>query len=508
MKNKTKKVAVLFSLVIGVAFFSSPLHAFFNENVRDIVAAAESDVVSGISATGGNNSVVLIWNTKKNKNNEEAEKYRVKYDLKSVEAGEVDDYEYFIETLDNIPSVKIENLENNKKYYFSVVAIFSDETETENSVEVSATPIGELTALPKENVFPEVISAEAISENKVKIKFSEEVVLPEKNPESAFLITEDGNEEIILEIIRIITKEDETDNANTEKNNEVILETELQTADKKYIVTASAQITNLDDYPIESGTTDTAVFNGFKPLEHPVATEEKEKEEDSIDSDAILEKLEDDSENSENDNVLGLDLEDLPVKKSTDITGDLSDNIESEEESDLESDENDVTTKEGNEEEENPEIAFLTLKDDQEEEEEDVLKGEEKDITPPEDITNLVSQINQRITDFLVTLRWKASKNSSGDLADQVIYRSTDKGKKWDNGKSLGKEAVKFEKVEQPETEVSYKITTKDKTGNESVGVIKSVKLPKLVETGPGILIASGVAFIGFGLNNLRKRKK
>lgn len=130
------------------------------------------------------------------------------------------------------------------------------------------------------------------------------------------------------------------------------------------------------------------------------------------------------------------------------------------------------------------------------------------DTTAPENVTNLETSYKARITDFLVTLKWVASKNTAGDLADQKFYRSENNGKTWQDSRSLGKNTTQTMSSEKPKTTVTYKVTTKDTSGNESVGVIKSVSLPSLPSTGPaGLLVMIGLAMCFLGLRRFSQQK-
>lgn len=155
-----------------------------------------------------------------------------------------------------------------------------------------------------------------------------------------------------------------------------------------------------------------------------------------------------------------------------------------------------------NEEEEAPEDPKDFIAEPVEEEEE-----KEKDTTAPEDISNLKADYRAQEENYLVTLKWTPSVDSAGDLDDQLFYRSETEGKKWEEGESLGAKAIKTTQEEAPETEISYKITTKDTSGNESAGVIRDVKLPALTKTGTGDLIIFSI-LIGIGLRVLMRNRR
>jgi len=106
------------------------------------------------------------------------------------------------------------------------------------------------------------------------------------------------------------------------------------------------------------------------------------------------------------------------------------------------------------------------------------------DNTPPEDISNLavsVTQIPQ--TKPSVYLSWEPSLNSDGDLADQLLYISTDgtlfgsNHPDYDNSipYSIGKHAINYHESDLSPDQVYYfKLTTIDEVPNESNGLLIS----------------------------------
>lgn len=383
-----KTVAFIGILFLGSAIFS-PVSAFFDENVDEIVEAVSSEKVEGLSATAGDASVVLIWNAKQNLNGEEATKYIIEYGTESVEAGAADTYPSLKETIDNLPTTKVEELTNGTKYFFVVRAVFADGTKTPRSEEIMVTPVG--------------------AETETEIKTSAEA-------EST-------------------SSENETD--------------PKETTSKK----TTPPAVESEKTPTESGEVDPAVqtgdiHNAPNDFVADPADEFNEAEEESM-------------------------LEGTPPSPETT---------------------NSVTPPPAPGE---PSSGA----------EENTVPEPEKDTTPPEDVTNFKADSKARITDYLVTLKWTPSIDSAGDLDDQLLYKSENKGKKWNDAKSLGASAIKTTSPEKPETNITYKLTTKDKTGNESTGVIRSISLPALPSTGPELLLLLGAAFTGAGIRGMVKRK-
>ena len=94
----------------------------------------------------------------------------------------------------------------------------------------------------------------------------------------------------------------------------------------------------------------------------------------------------------------------------------------------------------------------------------------------------------------MVLLDWTPSINTAKDLIDQILYQSMDRGATYDSGKSLGATATH---AEVPNLvggrEYTFKITTKDESGNESVGTVKSIRLPQ-TGVGLGLLLLGSMA--------------
>jgi hypothetical protein len=129
----------------------------------------------------------------------------------------------------------------------------------------------------------------------------------------------------------------------------------------------------------------------------------------------------------------------------------------------------------------------------------------EEDTTPPEDITNLILDFKESLDKFIVVMQWTPSINSAKDLVDQILYRSMDRGETYGSGTSLGPDVTSHEVPNlEGGKEYTFKITTKDAAGNESVGVVKSIRLPQ-TGLGIGALLIGSALTAGYGL---RRRKK
>jgi hypothetical protein len=127
-----------------------------------------------------------------------------------------------------------------------------------------------------------------------------------------------------------------------------------------------------------------------------------------------------------------------------------------------------------------------------------------KDVTPPENITSLVLSWKAQAEKFIILMDWKASLDTAKDLADQIMYMSLDRGTTYNAGQSLGAKAVHSEVPNlEGGKEYTFKITTKDASGNESTGAVKAIRLPS---SGP----AAGLLLLGAaeGARRMLRRKK
>jgi hypothetical protein len=94
------------------------------------------------------------------------------------------------------------------------------------------------------------------------------------------------------------------------------------------------------------------------------------------------------------------------------------------------------------------------------------------DTLPPENVTGLSAVAGWSAVDGnTVTLFWTASIDSSGDLADQILY--LDNGQGYDTGTPIGKTVATYtRKGLNDATLYKFKITTKDSGNRESSGTV------------------------------------
>lgn len=219
-------------------------------------AEAPSDV-ENVSAVAGDSLVILSWDVATD--DVGVVGYNVYVGLETV-GGEGETYTFDPFDVGDVVSAEISDLENDTTYYFAVTALDSAGNESGNfSFEVSATPEAGLGG-EEDEIAPTVVEAEAHSMIEVDIEFSEEVELPELNPEQAFSIEAEETLEL-LEVLDAEVLEDE-DVEEGKEGMVVRLTTEEQIKDVNYILTATIDVTDPAGNPIVSGTSDTASFLG------------------------------------------------------------------------------------------------------------------------------------------------------------------------------------------------------------------------------------------------------
>ncbi|MFH1012675.1 MAG: fibronectin type III domain-containing protein [Candidatus Peregrinibacteria bacterium] len=490
-------------------------------------AANEPENVSGLTATAINEGAIgLSWNSAKDATGGLVNHYRIYYGTTSVQTLGEGDYDNEIDTPNNNTSFVIANLEAGTTYYFSITAVDSASVESEAySLEASATTKGgaaEGDGLTEaDTISPTVVSVSAPYKTQVIVTFSEKVVLPTANPEFAFTVQEQLSSSV-LEVSSATLGTDGT---------KVTLETASQTANVNYVVTAGVAITDKAGNPIVSGNTDSGVFLGSS-LDAPLLDEGLLGDDEGAEAPATViepincgtsakcfyeylrtctpatmvevkeqKEMRRAVETGQDETTCALkyqvasilDLENpetlvcqLPtdglearVKRVVEVEGGML--FESKEEAQELCSGTYLAT-------------FL-----------ETLDEMQSDTTPPENITNLILSFREQLEKFIVLLRWTASINSAGDLIDQILYMSLDRGKTYDNGKSLGSSKVNHEVPNlEGGKEYTFKITTKDAVGNESVGVVKSIRLP---QTGVAVGLLLLVSGVGAARALKRKRK-
>lgn len=509
MNTKKLIISLIAALVFGAQF---------------VLAASEPDNVSGLTATAKDSaSVDLAWTAAKDSSSAAVNNYRIYYGTTSVFKAGKGDYDSKVDTTDNKTTYTVTGLKAATTYYFSVTAIDSKKVESASySYEASATTLaaGGVATTTKDTTAPTVSSVAAADKAHVKVVFSEAIQLPATSPEAAFSIAQQTDSTKTLKV-----KNAAMDTADT-ANKTVLLTTDDQTASVNYIVTVGITIKDTAGNPIVSGSTDSGLFLGSSVVAVSTvtgssssttttattssATSTTSSAKDCVkDMTCFLPYLKDCSQ-------VKVVQEDTGKKYqyTLEITGVdtvSSSNCSVKYTADTHPDvlyaKTDMTCTA-------PKGAYSSATAyetvfDIKKCTGNLVKGYKsvaalKDTTPPENITNLVLSYQKKLTKFVVSLSWKASLNTAKDLADQILYQSLNRGKTYDTGKSLGASAIKTDVSDlDGGKEYTFKVTTKDTSGNESTGVIKSIRLP---QTGMGI----GLLLLGsiYGARRLMRRKR
>jgi hypothetical protein len=403
----------------------------------------------------------------------------------------------------------VTGLENGTKIYFAVTAYDAEGNESESySNEVYGTPDATYGSAPAEYLHtasdeesPTVADAEALDKETVKVVFSEAVVVPATSPETAFTIMNNATSETLA--VKSVKADEEDILGKT-----VLLTTDPQEGGAEYILTAGIQIEDTGGNPIISGTSDTAAFIGstvepgsdltgdlpeddttaptLTSAESLGATTVKVTFSEPIilDSDPVtnFEILE------ENDPVSMLEI--MGVEKNA---------------------EGSVVTLETSEQKSVSYTITVTGVLDEAGNEIDINENSvnfegnlQEEVTPPEGLTpeNVKNFVANIVRELVIKLSWDKPEDVS--IVDQVLYKSTDGGKKYDNGTPLGADREEVELTGlTPGQEYYFKLTTKNEEGVESEGMITHIMLP---ETGPGLLLLVG-ASMGFAAFKNRKKK-
>jgi hypothetical protein len=472
-----------------------------------VVLAAEGDpldetppsVVENLTVTPGDESVTLSWDPATD--NVGVAGYYLYTGVNPAD-GDENDYEFGSVAVENgATSYTLENLTNNLTYYFAVTAFDAEGNESEvYSSEVESTPeeseVGDFTA-------PTVSDAEALTSTLVMVEFSEEVAIPEDGASAFSLEATDGS---LLDVIDAYVSSDDA--------SIVMLVTTEQIAGAQYILTAGIEITDNNGNPLESGTSDTAVFSGssLEAVETPDVEEvpvdagsDTEFELDEVEatelteielvfsqevSDApteafVIQMADDASEELEVLSVI-IDLEN--PKLVTLITEEMeagADYIISVD-TDVVNDDEQSISLDGNE----MEFEAPTL---------DI-----SDLIAPEDVTGLLAALSNESS---ILLSWTHSENTEGDLIEYLVYQSLDGGLSF--GEAM--EVLAAELGDLPTYEIdgltpgetyTFKVTAVDENGNESDGELTTITLP---ESGPGMMAMGAFSLLGAGFLARRK---
>lgn len=483
--------------------------------------------VEKLTVVSGDASVALAWDAATD--DVQVKSYKVYYGTKEVTSKNTNKYEKSVD-VGNVVKYTVKGLTNGTKYFFAVTAVDTSTNESESySPYVSAVPMGgvvaqandvvvkdESTAVAKSDVGPDTTAptlkkAQSLNKSQVEVVFSEKVVLPTEKPELAFAVVDNYVYET-LKVTSVVADGKDISGAT------FILETEDQSPNSEYIVTAGIEIEDAAGNPINSGTSDTAPFTGSS-----MTKAEYEAFQPAMNDVVAATDIPDKPAAPTGFVVAGVEvIDEATIKVSLSKPGvysiDAVENFEITKKGDTATLELSSIFVDDNKKDilvtsifEDGVDYTLTVKGVVDEDGKDMETGKNTfdfkvgaaaiaDTTPPEEVTNLIAKAMKNMT---AKLNWTGSKNVAGDLLEYIVYASTDDGKTYGKVVSLAKENTAYETKELAPGYHWFKVTAKDQAGNESAG--KMVKI-KLVETGPGIGLLA-LASIGLGRVFGKKKK-
>lgn len=512
MNKALKKYLIIFSSLLVIFSIFGSLQALYAQT--DSTAGTSTDSlepsdVENLEAAAGDSEINLSWDPATD--NVEVAGYKIFIGTHSVKSTD-DSYDLPSISTKNVTSYTIKNLTNGQTYYFSAAAVDAAGNESVNyAIETSATPQAGLksAAIEDDDKAPEVKNVETADNETVKVEFSEPVQLPLEVPESAFKIEKTADKSQLKIKSAEIDAEDKTGAT-------VVLTTDLQESGSEYLLTAGIEIQDFFLNPVVSGVSDTGSFKGNSKQKEKLvadagATPQAPATPSDIDAPIITSTIADYNNRISVSFSEQVVLTDAPknmvsvYKKGTKDSLNVI-NVT------LSVDEKTVYIITDPQEGIEYDVQITGIKDAAGNEITDSagklvvtgMAGSLKDLIPPEDVTNLVAKIKDA-QKHVVELSWKASKNSAGDLADQLVYQSDGKNTSaFGAGTSLGSTTatVQVEDLKGGQW-YTFKVTTKDTSGNESKGALKAVWLP---QTGPGIVVA-GLTALFAGWYRRKKSK-
>lgn len=514
MKNTNAKLIKIVAMAGVAIVLLSNANVVYSQAPTD---ALEPSDVENLKATPGDGEVYLTWDA--STDNVGVTGYKIYRGTHSVKTQD-DQYDLPVVPVENVHSYTVKNLTNGQAYYFSATALDAAGNESINwATEASATPESGLASvgLPQDDgQSPQIKEVKSEDVVTVDVVFTEAVKLPTEHPASAFVIEKIANKS------KLEVQKAEID-ARDSTGATVLLTTAPQEENTDYLVTAGLEVQDASGNPMISGTSDTGSFKGSakkKPEQKPAAKEEVKASDTqtppatNADTEApVLTAGAADFNNritvsfSEPVKLPATPRSSFAItKKGTDeklnvLNVSLSVDGKTvfittapQKMTEYEIKVSGVTDAAGNELSSQADSVTVTGRG-----------ASLEDIAPPEEITKLAAHIKGATTN-LVELKWKASKNSAEDLADQLLYQSNDKkGKDFGKPTSVGSSTTAVEVQDlKPGSWYTFKITTKDTSDNESKGVMTSIYLP---QTGPGVFVA-GFASLLAGWYSRKKKNK
>ncbi len=488
-----KIVKLLFSILGVVSITALMISPAFAQDTED------PDDVENFQGTAYNEAVRLTWNAVTD--NVGVEGYYVHYGLVTVdEPGK--SYDNIVD-VENVTEYLLTELSNDTEYFFSVVAYDAEANESLRWAEELALTPSESAGDYADDTAPTVSEAEALNKEQVRVVFSEEIVLPDEDPQDAFQIEDDD----LLEPLVVLAAEmDDEDESGVS----VILTTDEQVEGTTYTLTVTSDIEDVSGNPINSGTSDTAIFAGSGAdidegdSEGPILidVEDVDNTHVVVEFDEAVVLSIDPSENfvivAEDFPTLvltilgvelianGDDVEDAAALITTSPQSATSYVVTALDIEDVFGNEISVARSSG---------LFDGIAAGDDDDDDDVA-----DAQAPADASGLAAEIVEEAGKFLVKLTWMKSADVD-DVVQQIVYMSSD-SEEYDRDATLSSSAQDHEVSDLEAGEYWFKVTQKDDAGNESEGIIKKVVLAK---TGPGIV---GLVLVSLGLGRLVNRRK
>lgn len=543
MNLPTSKKIFAFANVLAL-FVSVASYAVAQDTGVTLDTTPPGDV-GRLSAQVGSDSVALTWQEATDDTGVTG--YRVYSGTDEVTSENTARYGEQVD-VGNEMNYELTGLQSGTTYYIAVTALDAAGNESESyspyvkvrplsrvvavggdiALEETVTSVAESELIAKsdfekddeDTTAPTVVSAESVYRSQVKVIFSEEVKLPSEKPESAFTLQDN-------QILDYVAVKDAFLDPSDESEKTVLLDTADQNPGAQYLVTIGIGVEDLAGNPVSSGNKDFAQFKGSAvTLEeylklHPVAAKKAPETQETQEGE-LLAAAPTDAASDDELSLVKVEVLDSgsfkvvfsqPVVLSIDPTENFEIVKKDDEKSELtitslivDDSKKEVTIKASLEPKTQYTLRVIgaldsTGKEIAEEKSEYDFSSEvkSKDLTPPEDVSNLIAQAVEKLA---AKLKWTSSKNTAGDLVEYILYRSSD-GKGYGKITALSKENTDYTVKELQPGYHYFKVTARDGNGNESKGKIAKIKI---TETGPGIgLIA--VASVGLG-RFIRRRKK
>jgi len=492
--------------------------------------------VTGLTAVAGDRQVSLSWDVATD--NVGIGGYNVYYGLKPAKTA-ADTWTFGKTDVGNVVKYDVKNLENDTTYYFAVIA-YDTATPANKSVsysnQVSATTVAGL-GLATDEVAPTVVKAEAISKSEVKVEFSEKVQFSkavEQAPEQAFTIEDDDTIESLEVLDAKVVELKDMDEADVLAGKEgmlVLLTTETQKKDAKYVLTAKIDVEDLAKNPIVSGTSDTAPFTGSdkEPKDKDVTPPEMLKV-SAQDTTTVLVKFNESvvlglepakqftiylsgtnkegalevksvllGDETEVDPVTGATVGGKDTQVLLTVAELQKDKTYMLEVTDVQDAAGNKISTDKNTIEFKVEAATAAVDTDQGGTDVDV------DVDTPAalvDAENLVAKLVKKDETLSVVLSWTLPTGEVSKL--QKMYRSSDSGTTYGSEAELAKDAKAYtaDKNLKVGDTLWFKLTQVDGAGVESKGITTKVTL---TETGPGLI---GLVLVSLGLGGVFGKKK